>query len=302
MTWRDETLLCHIHQPIFQTCNIVKHSHNLYTCLRWKKADYKRSLAELWVFLWEAYEGATELTTVLFALQESLDRVLFYSPSTSSQTRHCPDALNQSFPAGSWHVFFPWHGSCVSEGQIDFILDVFLMFCPSHQLLVNKFVTDFGRSKRPPPLHQVVSKPSGGTLATTVTAAREWSMGVRPGVETGQMRSPPKKNTEKGCGEKYLFLPPQKIRSRFKLVEVWFMTLHMCFCWGLIWHLEWCWRRQPFLHALPGKRTAQVYLLTSLNFIPKTAPLTGKMSKIDSKVVGFREAEGSFFWITICWS
>lgn len=125
MTWRDETLLCHIHQPIFQTCNIVKHSHNLYTCLRWKKADYKRSLAELWVFLWEAYEGATELTTVLFALQESLDRVLFYSPSTSSQTRHCPDALNQSFPAGSWHVFFPWHGSCVSEGQIDFILDVF---------------------------------------------------------------------------------------------------------------------------------------------------------------------------------
>lgn len=40
----------------------------------------------------------------------------------------------------------------------------------------------------------------------------------------------------------------------------------------------------------PGKRTAQVYLLTSLNFIPKTAPPTGKMSKIDSKVVGFREA------------
>ena len=170
------------------------------------------------------------------------------------------------------------------------------MFCPSHQLLVNKFVTDFGRSKRPPPLHQVVSKPSGGTLATTVTAAREWSMGVRPGVETGQMRSPPKKNTEKSCGEKYLFLPPQKIRSWFKLVEVWFMTLQMCFCWGLIWHLEWCWRRQPFLHSLPGneQRKSTSYL-TSLNFIPKTAPPMGEMSKIDSKVVGFREAEGSVF-------
>ena len=156
--------------------------------------------------------------------------------------------------------FFPWHGSCVSEGQIDFILDVFFMFCPSHQLLVNKFVTDFGRSKRPPPLHQVVSKPSGGTLATTVTAAREWSMGVRPGVETGQMRSPPKKNTEKSCGEKYLFLPPQKIRSWFKLVEVWSMTLQMCFCWGLIWHLEWCWRRQPFLHSLRKTNSASLPL------------------------------------------
>lgn len=149
------------------------------------------------------------------------------------------------------------------------------MFCPSHQLLVNKSVTDFGRSKRPPPLHQVVSKPSGGTLATTVTAAREWSMGVRPGVETGQMRSPPKKHRKRLWRQ----VPLPASTKNTQLIQVGGSMIYDSadvFLLGIDLTLGVVLAKTTISTLPPGKRTAQIYLLTSLDFIPKTAPRNGR--------------------------
>ena len=113
-------------------------------------------------------------------------------------------------------------GSCISSGQVDFFLDVF----PLRPAARAKCVTDFGRfNEQPPPLQQDVSKPSGRASAKTVTAAREWSMGVWPGTFRQGKWDHSEQNHRKWLCRKVSF--STNAQFRFKLLELWFMTI--CF-------------------------------------------------------------------------